>query len=79
MCTTKLDSRKVESDQGGLMSHGACHTLEDSSELNSENVFQPQPVFISSLRVFSLVFDVLHKVINSVYVQTLPTEQATLV
>ena len=25
--TTKLVSRKVESDQGGLMSYGTCHTL----------------------------------------------------
>ena len=25
--TTKLVSRKVESDQGGLMSHGFCYTL----------------------------------------------------
>ena len=32
---------------------------------------------MSSLRVFSLVFDALHTVINSVHVQTLPTEQAT--
>ena len=32
--TTKLDSRKVESDQGGLMSYGTCHTLP--------------PVFLSS-------------------------------
>ena len=54
-----------------------CTESEDSSDLNSENLFQHQPVFISSLRVSSLVFDVLHTVINSVYVQTLPTEQAT--
>ena len=25
--STKLVSRKVESDQGGLMSYGTCHTL----------------------------------------------------
>ena len=38
---------------------------EDSSDLNSENLFQQQPVLILSLRV-SLMFDVLHTVINSV-------------
>ena len=27
VCSTKLVSRKVESDQGGLMSYGTCHTL----------------------------------------------------
>ena len=55
-----------------------CTESEDSSDLNSENLFQQQPVLILSLRV-SLMFDVLHTVINSVYVQTLPTEQATSV
>ena len=54
-----------------------CSESQDSSDLNSENLFQQQPVFILSLRVFSLMFDVLHTVINSVYVQTFPTEQAT--
>ena len=55
-----------------------CTESEDSSDLNSEKLFRQQLVFISSLRVFFLfVFDVLHTVINSVYVQTLPTEQAT--
>ena len=47
---------------------------EDSSDLNSENLFQQQPVFIPFLRV-SLTFDALHTVINCVYVQTLPTVQ----
>ena len=45
-----------------------CTESEDSSDSNSENLYQQQPVFISSLRVFSLVFDVLHTVINSVCV-----------
>ena len=53
-----------------------CSESEDSSDLNSEKLFQQQPVFLLSL-CFSLMFDVLHTVINSVYVQTLPTEQAT--
>ena len=35
-------------------------------DLNSENLYQPQPVFLSS-SVFSM-FDVLHTVINTVYV-----------
>ena len=42
-----------------------CTESEDSSDLNSENLFQQQPVFISSLRVLSLMFDVLHTVQQS--------------
>ena len=43
---------------------------------NSVNLFQQQPVFDSSLRVFFFVFDVTtHTVINSVQVHTLPTAQ----
>ena len=33
--TTRLDSRKVESDQGGLMSYGTCHTLPRAFLLSS--------------------------------------------
>lgn len=32
---TKLLSRKVESDQGGLMSYGTCHTLPPAFLLSS--------------------------------------------
>ena len=76
-------------DQGGLMSYGTCRTLppvfllsswffQDSSDLNSIIKTSNSLCFYFSLRV-SLMFDVLHTVINSVYVQTLPTEQATSV
>ena len=33
--STKLVSRKVESDQGGLMSYGTCHTLPPAFLLSS--------------------------------------------
>ena len=83
MRTTNPDSRKVESDQDGLMSYGACHTLPPVVQLSSwihlitcDAIPATACVyFIPSC--FSLVFDVLHTVINSVYVQTLPTEQGT--
>ena len=48
-----------------------------SLQFYSVNLYQQQPVFLSSL--FFSMFDVLHIVINSVYVQNLPTEQATSV
>ena len=46
-------------------------------DFNLVNLCQQQPVFLSSF-VFSM-FDVLHTAINSVYVQNLPTVQATSV
>ena len=56
-----------------------CTESEDSinGEFNSDNSFQLQPVFFSITRIFSSRSDVQHTVINSVYVQTLPTAQAT--
>ena len=41
--TTKLVSRKVESDQGGLMSYGICRTLP--------------PIFLLSYWFFLDIFD----------------------
>ena len=64
MRTTKLVSRKVESDQGGLMSYGTCHTLPLREFIPATACVY----FIPSC--FSLLFDVLHTVINSVYVQS---------
>ena len=39
--TTNLDSRKVESDQDGLMSYGTCHMLPPVFLLSSR--FFPDP------------------------------------
>ena len=100
--TTKLVSRKVESDQGGLMSYGTCHTLPPVFLLSSSfflhllnsfdallwiqgfqrfefEIFSSNSLCFSLALRVSLVFDALHTVLNSVYVQTLPTEQATSV
>ena len=46
-------------------------------DLNSVNLYQQQPVFLSSYVFY--MFDVLHTVINSENVQNLTTEQATSV
>ena len=99
--TTKLDSRKVESDQGGLMSYGTYHTLPPAFCCLPGSSWIPLTPFDALHRIrgfqrfefrefipatacvyfipscFSLMFDVLLTVINSVYVQTFPTEQAT--
>ena len=61
----------------GFLASFVLTRIRGFRDLNSENLYQQQPVFLSS-NVFSM-FDVLHTVVNSVYVQTLPTEQATSV
>ena len=61
----------------GLLASAVLNRIRGFRDLNSENLYQQQLVFLSSF-VFSM-FDVLHTVINSVYVQNLPTEQATSV
>ena len=55
-----------------------CSESEDSIELNSKNLFQPQPVFFSFFHShFSSRSDVVHTVTNCVQVQILPSAQAT--
>ena len=61
----------------GFLPSVVLNRIRGFRDFNSENLYQQQPVFLSSY-VFS-IFDVLHTVINSVYVQNLPTEQATSV
>ena len=78
--TTKLVSRKNESDQGGpRFFRFSCCLPGSSWILLTPFDAQQQPVFFYLFFPVSLMFDVLHTVINSVYVQTLPTEQATSV
>ena len=62
---------------GFLASFVVLNRILRFRDFNSVNLYQQQPVFLSSY-VFSM-FDVLHTVINGVYVQNLPTEQATSV
>ena len=61
----------------GFLASAGLNRIRGARDFNSVNLYQQQPVFLSSY-VFSM-FDVLHTVINSVYVQNLPTEQATSV
>ena len=61
----------------GFLASVVLNRIRRFRDFNSVKLYQQQPVFLSSV-VFSM-FDVLHTVINSVYVQNLPTEQATSV
>ena len=61
----------------GFLASVVLNRIRGFRDFNSENFHQQQPVFLSSY-VFSM-FDVLHTVNNSVYVQNLPTGQATSV
>ena len=51
----------------GFLASEVLNRIRGFRDLNSENLYQQQPVFLSSY-VFSM-FDVLHTVNNSVYVQ----------
>ena len=101
--TTKLDSRKVESDQGGLMSSvfatrftplscclpgsswialtgfDALHRIRGFQRFEFREFIPATACVYFIPSCFCLMFDVLHTVINSVYVQTLSTEQGTSV
>ena len=61
----------------GFLASVVLNRIRGFRDLNSVNVSQQQPVFHLSY-VFSM-FNVLHTVINNVYVHNLPTEQATSV
>ena len=54
-----------------------CSESEDSSDFNSRIYSSNSLCFLNFFLRVSLMSGVLHTVINSVYVQTLPTEQAT--
>ena len=60
----------------GFLASVVLNSIRGFRDFNSENLYQQQPLFLSSY-VFSM-FD-LHTVISCVYVQNLPTEQATSV
>ena len=53
----------------GSLASVVLNRIRGFRDFNSVNLYQQQPVFLSSY-VFSM-FDVLHTVINSVYVQKL--------
>ena len=61
----------------GFLASVVLNRIRGFRDFNSEKLYQQQPVFLSSY-VFSM-FDVLHTVINSVYMKNLPTKQATSV
>ena len=61
-----------------FLASAGLNRIRGARDFNSVNLYQQQPVFISSLRVF-FPYVQLHIVINSVHVQNLPTEQATSV
>ena len=58
----------------GFVASAVLNRIRGFRDFNSVNLYEQQLVFISSFVVS--MFDVLHTVINSVYVQNLPTEQA---
>ena len=60
-----------------FLASAVLNRIRGFRDFNSVTLYQQQPVFLSSF--FFSLFDVLHTVINSVYVQNLSTEQATLV
>ena len=61
----------------GFLASVVLNRIRGFRDFHSVNLYQQQPVFLSSYVVS--MFDVLHTVINSVHVQNLPTEQATSV
>ena len=58
----------------GFLASAVLNRIRGFRDFYSVNLYQQQLVFLSSY-VFS-IFDVLHNIIKSVYVQNLPTEQA---
>ena len=61
----------------GFLASVVLNRIRGFRDFNSVNLYQQQPVILSSCVFF--MFGVLHTVVNSVYVQKLPTEQATSV